>query len=414
MSPWQTLEALLVRVRPTLGERTHSNRFVLPQMRTHALHISTDIVTEVKEALSAIPELVALNGGTMDAGNFGLPFGIDDELAKWTIGRMLITDAHSTVQDLIAFVGNRIELTDYLAFTGNTIEKVVELSDNVHLLPMDMVPRYDTLAQALGAPQMQLLAPTGVIRRVRIKSPFVARDLDPFRQRENHELLRELSVVMGVHHSYPVFDGVVFTAVPESVPFGMPGGCSSWIPEIRPSSLPPAPPLTDADIQTLRGYLRLGRATQQRLALPLQRLRLSLIRVTLVDRAVDLGIALESLLIAGDKHTELVETGALRAAILIGGEHLERERSDAVYRKFYNELRSPAVHTGVIETKPLKIKHVGERSAVDLLALAQTLCGSLISRIIELGAFPDWRKTFPSAKDLAMSAEVALEAPGPE
>ena len=123
----------------------------------------------------------------------------------------------------------------------------------------------------------------------------------------------------------------------------------------------------------------LSRETAARLNVTIDRWVRSYEDMSIVDKFIDLGIALESLYLDGIRD-ELRFRLALHAAWHLGTNSAERERLMRDFREVY-DLRSRAVHTGSVEdTKTVR----------DVLSRAQEFCRWAIINMISRGRFPDW------------------------
>jgi hypothetical protein len=118
------------------------------------------------------------------------------------------------------------------------------------------------------------------------------------------------------------------------------------------------------------------------LRIPLDRLGRAGRERDFADRAIDLGIALESLLLGDNDHSELSFRLSLRGAWLIGNDDTERLGLQKALKNLY-DLRSRAVHSGTIE-----------RSAKtgNTIARATEICKALIRKAIELKCDIDWER----------------------
>jgi hypothetical protein len=118
------------------------------------------------------------------------------------------------------------------------------------------------------------------------------------------------------------------------------------------------------------------------LRIPLDRLGRAGSERDFADRAIDLGIALESLLLSDNDPAELSFRLSLRGAWLIGKNEAERLEIQRSLKKLY-DLRSRAVHSGDIE-----------RSAKTGATIARgtEICKQLIQKAIELGCDIDWHQ----------------------
>ena len=125
----------------------------------------------------------------------------------------------------------------------------------------------------------------------------------------------------------------------------------------------------------------LTRETAARLNVTIDRWIRSYEDMFLVDKFIDLGIALESLYLDGIRD-ELRFRLALHAAWHLGTNSAEKERLVRDFREVY-DLRSRAVHTGSVEDT---------KTARGVLSRAQEYCRWAIINIISRGRFPDWNK----------------------
>ena len=119
------------------------------------------------------------------------------------------------------------------------------------------------------------------------------------------------------------------------------------------------------------------------LRIPLDRLGRAGRERDFADRAIDLGIALESLLLHDiENHGELSFRLSLRGAWLIGTTDTERLEIQRSLKRLY-DLRSRAVHSGFIEQSTDTGSTIGR---------ATEICRALIRRLIELKCEIDWQK----------------------
>ena len=134
---------------------------------------------------------------------------------------------------------------------------------------------------------------------------------------------------------------------------------------------------------------KINSKTLRKLEIPLSRLVESTSRPQLVDRIIDLAIALESLYLP-DEDTELGFRLRLRAA-----KHMEESfdgrRATAQRIRAFYKARSDAVHTGRVnhEYKVAKKKKV---PILDLTASVQDVCRSSIIKILKDRKMPDWTR----------------------
>jgi hypothetical protein len=137
-----------------------------------------------------------------------------------------------------------------------------------------------------------------------------------------------------------------------------------------------------------QNFLRLPESEQAALRIVLDRINVSLRRATLVDRAIDLGIALEAMMLHDSSQSkdrgELRYRTAIRGAAFVGGTREERARNFRIMREAY-DIRSEAVHAGKLDEKKKN-----RRDASPIIADASQLTLSIARKIIGLARFPVW------------------------
>ena len=146
--------------------------------------------------------------------------------------------------------------------------------------------------------------------------------------------------------------------------------------------------LLDVDLaSSLVGkYLSLEGNDKQRLKLALDRLNQGLRRLKPGDQAMEISIALETLL--ADGGTENTYKIGLRAALLLGGDVETMLQNRGIVGGAY-VMRSALVHSGAVPNE-IKVPHLGKLPAHEVARRAATICGEVIQRIIIRGNIPAW------------------------
>ena len=118
------------------------------------------------------------------------------------------------------------------------------------------------------------------------------------------------------------------------------------------------------------------------LHVPLYRLDRAIGDREITDRVIDVGIALEALLL----HEQQADRGelkfrlSLRGAWLKGENVLERQEIFRLLKRVY-DLRSRAVHTGLVDAN---------QDNRETVQRAVELCRQLVRKVIDLGTVSDW------------------------
>ncbi|WP_460160803.1 hypothetical protein [Pseudomonas sp. S2_B10] len=132
--------------------------------------------------------------------------------------------------------------------------------------------------------------------------------------------------------------------------------------------------------KTLAFYFALPKAKREKLEVPIHRLNEAVRHDNLVDRAIDLGVAMESLLLAElDDTAQISLTLRLRGAWLLGRDFTERKDIYSLLRDLYN-CRSSAAHSGKLSKKTK-----GEARAEIALKDGLPLCARAIKEVIFRG-----------------------------
>lgn len=139
----------------------------------------------------------------------------------------------------------------------------------------------------------------------------------------------------------------------------------------------------------LQNWFRLGKVTKTLLDVPIERFNKALMGQP-VDMAIDLGIALEALLLGdNDSRDQLALSFRLRGAWLLGKDANEREKLVNIFKAIY-ACRCDAVHAGHVGSV---VKVGKEKVPIHdfFYRLAIPTAADAIYRIISLGRFPDWQ-----------------------
>ncbi|WP_176039754.1 HEPN domain-containing protein [Burkholderia stabilis] len=142
----------------------------------------------------------------------------------------------------------------------------------------------------------------------------------------------------------------------------------------------------DDFVGILTAYLSLDVDIKRALNVPLHRLNRAIRQTDHIDRALDLGIALEALLLSKDAdRIQLSLQLRLRGAWLLGNTVTQRREVFDQLKLIY-DARSGAAHTGQIGSRPNEIE--ARRTAIDQ---GMVTCAQAIREIVERNGFPEWR-----------------------
>ena len=137
--------------------------------------------------------------------------------------------------------------------------------------------------------------------------------------------------------------------------------------------------------ETVLAYYALDEVTRRKVRTAMERVHLAFIRSSPEDKALELSIALETLLIDfPGEHTFKI---SLRAALLTAEDINTRAANRAIIRAAYT-LRSNLVHGGQSKSE---VKVDGEKvPSKDVAKRATTITISVIQSVLTVGKSPDW------------------------
>lgn len=294
---------------------------------------------------------------------------------------------------------NSLRQLEVLSLWGLHPEKPIDLPEGIRLLPLALVPPSTPRDYLLGVERLKYPSGGfGVFPRPRaalihertlapvfdMATPGVANF--PAGDPSSLELLRDVSGILVLLGHGPVFEIMSWSQAPEDGLIGGANGSQSrvirWPHQFR---IDPAA-IDEARCQALvAAYLVAPEDVRRALRVPLDRLNsasLPAMAVQAVDRAIDLGIALESLLVP-DTAPEILHRLCLRASVLLEGSEEERHRRTNRLKAVY-KLRSGAAHGGTVEGSPTK--------ADETLAAGTAICTQLIRTVIDHASRPDFTR----------------------
>ena len=372
--------------------------------REHGARASETEMTALERILREEPSLKCFDGGYSRLGPMNRNRLELRQLARWLFSQSLGPDGPHGAVDRLSEVVSRNEEKAFLirAINGLQPTEKVELTRDVVLLPFsDLPPSFpkDVFlgipgAFSSGYPHARATAALVVpytVSPVLVDNESVTWDVDSlrekFRRREEtlEDVRRALTLIgpsapcsMGFWHQYadwrcPIYQGV-----------GMGQDAAGMYHAAKPLA-----PFSSEDAKdVVNKYLSLTKSVSDALTVPIDRLNECIRRQNNVDRAIDLGIALEALILSdGDRDQNLHYRLALRGAWFFGKSLEEREEALFELRQIY-DLRSIAVHSGHLPSKwP---KRSSQRPTDEWLAKGATLCANLIRKIVDSGCLPDW------------------------
>ncbi|MBI5642534.1 MAG: hypothetical protein HY954_03555 [Deltaproteobacteria bacterium] len=371
-----------------------------------------DIQEKLKEILQAEPELDIFNL-SFNSGFSSWIIGTEN-LAMWLLNKSLENSPEEAVDKLEEYLNlSATPGYEILAITGIEIETSFKLSNELSLIPIHDLPNsmtkesmvkpsiFKTFLTAVSfgismhfAPEFVGFYPNAAIIT---KTEFSPKAFDenyngPKFKSIAHELFDACRILSLVGPCSPV-PFAHWTQVEDWVPCSifLGGSFGRQANDINSFSNK----FKNEDISRVQEiyqkFSKLNQETKDRLRVPIERLNQSRRRQVPADMALDLGIALESLLLDNISHNDSISLlFRLRGAWFLGRDKIEREDLMNIFNKIY-DCRSKAAHSGKI---PFTIfLKTGEAINIDVFLRQGTkLCTEMILKIIDNGDFPDWKK----------------------
>lgn len=352
------------------------------QWREEAVH-RVDHVLASAEPFSALAERWVFMGD----GAYSLVGG---QFGGWAIDRLL---DKATPDEIVALfweeVGrNKAVYEDVSPVLGVQITEVCDLGDGVRLVPPP-INMLDIAGFRRRFPWPQLPSETGfLVQRYVVTPAFEQRAADAssptggsvtlpdFQSREAVRRRCRLACLLGTGGAVELPMSVVLED--PSALFAAGGTLSG-----RPFAAQPFSSFPSDLTAIHTAFDQLAKfAEGDILTRAIDRLGRSRLAVHQVDRALDLGMAAEIVLMhdQGGSNTEITQKIGTRAAWLLGEDAEDRAHIFGQIRQLY-AARSTAVHSGSL----------GSNSKVDLDA-ADALVARVILAILQRGTFPDWMR----------------------
>ncbi len=317
-------------------------------------------------------------------------------IARVLLARAIATDdVEGTVARFSSYVErNATSSLAVMGISGVTLDREIRLGPHISLMPMSSVPPSMQRGWALGNSRpgfagFETPVSSALITQFEYTPVFyLPKNPQPPEEMAAHipthaaqHLLHEARNVLGVLGIHPVYR----TFWVQPVDWLMSSGITSGS-QFAPGGFyerETAVPVEQAEAIAAAYFELPARRRNDWLRIPLDRLGRAAREGDFADRAIDLGIALESLLLRDtDDRGELGFRLSLRGAWLLGENETQRLEILASLKALY-KLRSKAAHSG----------HV-ERSAKtsDTIARATEICRALIAKMIELQCKVDWEQ----------------------
>lgn len=396
---------------PTFAQLSALDRSLIV---SRAIDSASSHARRLAELCKQLPALRPLINGWIQTESFG--HAVQPHMLPGLLLRQAV-DGHDTREIVVSAIefaaDGRSHREIYAALAGIAVDREVDLSTGLTIVPWSSVPNdeqkqafdrggFDPTSTTLGPFARLTAKPTSALRAMLEPTQVLFRTA----QEANPNILGERRAAVDVVYEN-MADALRCMIAYTGRPLGFLGSWSRLRNDtarrlmghaygygdalfdhavLRTSE---APTVLDAEpIRTLCRQFHLMNPKDRRvLRIAIDRFSSALRETRIVDKAIDLGIALEVLLLhdtsagkgARDRG-ELKFRTAIRGSAFVGGSRLERVQTMRVLKKAYDH-RSAAVHVGELD----KID-----SATKDVELGLRLGLTIARRLIEMGRFPAW------------------------
>jgi hypothetical protein len=402
----KALESLLVNV--TRKVRVRWENHPKPKWKNtldsnFAKKVSKEL-DEIKKFLSTEAELTKYNNALLNIKPFG-----SKQVHHWTLAQNLLfisltENPRQAVQSLDKFLKlDHVPVEFVYALYGVKLPREVKLTSDLKLMSFNDIPEsFNKKFFIRGGHQINRelfgfsIYPTAAfVKNFRSKPQVKPAPVGTGSRSENY-IDQEISdaylwlCLIGdtrpivVVHWYNIADWVPFARhSPETITPEIPDILfKTWIHKVKK--------FTETDIvkaqELHRKFQALKETDKKKLRISLDRLNQAVWRSKQVDKAIDLGIALEALFLEGVGE-QLSLMFRLRGAWFLGDTSDSRKKLFEDLNDLY-DIRSKAVHNGGFEQI---YKKKNEEDVAKLLDRGISYCRKAIIKIISAGKFPEWK-----------------------
>lgn len=356
-----------------------------------------------------------LRGGWIQMGNFGFAIQPLVILPNLVDGVILGDSISGLIEIARSFASSpKSRIISYIPVAGAAVASVVRLGNEIDLMPWDEVPHFDQKEAfefdpshhlMMGKAPVQMQSPTANMairiwskeQQVLFSSRKQAKEmrdasLPAVDQTERvSDLIRCISLLseqtVAELGNWSVFDNNFANYLGGTATVLYTNNYDITVGRVarRPSTLEPT-----AIARLFQSLERFGTRGIGTLRISIDRFNQALRKQHKVDKAIDLGIALEILLlhgIGGGYQGELKYRSSVRGAAFLGGDKASRTNTFDLLKDAY-DLRSQAVHSGTVTQKRNK-PPPGEMLEKAIGAYAR-----IAQKLIERGSFPNWDEDY--------------------
>lgn len=373
---------------------------------------------ELKGFLAADHALTEVLSSRIHAGTHSVESRVDI-LATWLVSRAKEIDPESAVSDLNRFLEAKfLPGQEVLVISGLRLAHEFHLGRGITLVPFHLLEATSSRNSFLldqqgskvsrhpdGTPILSAMESTLTWSEIHLDSHLptaalkirheFAPKLNPSdAQRETtlkRDELEEICLLLSLVRSSAIFRLAYWCQMEEWIPCV--GGAGSYNTYWQYRTCAPSHALDVRDEEAMsalvKDYFNLTDRVRERLQISIHRFNAALAFVSIEDAAIDLGIALEALLLGDLQPNDQISLAfRLRGAWLVGTTTSERADARDVLNQIYS-LRSQAAHGKKISAS-IRFRNEEVSAGDFLMNHGLPLCARGIRLVIARGGVPDW------------------------
>ncbi|OEE57653.1 HEPN domain-containing protein [Vibrio splendidus] len=403
----ENLETKILRVVRQLPELLVNQVNNTDEVARLFLDVNSEQVKEIADYLSNNQDVVSDFDNKMFNYGSGASLVTLELLSRWLIGITRLNGVAYAINSLQVFISSpTTPCMGVAALSGISVNDEIRLTDELTIVPFNTLPlsrAKETFFPPFMEPVFALKLGFSPIVDIGYKPPesavVLSFDVAPktstkstFSNNNNLASLTELGEFLTlIDTATPVVIGM-WSELKGSVPCKeiIGGGWSSPVVDVlskRTYRL--TQDKWDEHSALYAKFVALPQKVRDLLRVPIERINQARRRTNQVDRAIELGVACEALLLNDKEHNaQLSFILKLRAALFLGRTYEEKQTLMHFFGALYS-CRSNAAHTGRLKPQ-IKIAHRGNVDVHTVLAEGDALCVEMIVKIIEQGGFPNW------------------------
>ena len=360
------------------------------------INVKKEIEDELLKTTKEISEFSIFDGKLFNCGSYAQRV----ELGRF-IKRLLYSTHRYGVKKTLDDLNKYIELDgnpllEIQLVSGIEVEEEIDLTDDTKLVPFDKIPdcwQKDNFSpSSYKFPYDKYCSKAAILRKTKASPKSYHQDKQPKKLIEVDIQLSDICDILTLIGPSSPYPTTYWTILDEIIPlkleaglmgdFSLPSYCNVY-------SYNPEDYVFAKDI--VRSYLSLSENLKNSLLLSVKRLNMAQRRNSMENKAIDLGIALEMLLLNDyTEHDPISFPFRLRGAWFLGEEMKRRKVVYDLLKAIYN-CRCSAVHSGNLKKSKYKINDQ-DIQLKKLFEEGFKLCAELIIKIIKEKKFPDWEK----------------------